>query len=221
MLAATLALLLAAQPDTPVHWECSVGGVAQAEGFLGVTRQLRADGSFIADQLDWRPRSNDGQFVRIAWVFAGDASPQVRLDSLFGMFGLARPPMGRMWAIMRADGREVSRVRVDLPRLQARDGQGRVMVNLDYRNGPAVWTSDRPTAPTPALGEASDVDVLIEEERSDVLAQVRLPMPDWAGGRREVAMLREALGEVARDFRARCRNVRVPVRGPVIVLPGR
>jgi hypothetical protein len=208
------ALLAVLQPGSPpVHWECSGGGIGRTEGFLEVFRRLHADGSFIDDQLGWRSSATGAPFNRMAWSFTGDSPGQIRLDSLFSMIALTREPAGRMRAIIRADGREVSRAQVALPRLQSRDGQGRLLVNVDYRRGPVLWTSERPTAPPPALGEARDIELGIEEEGSGtVIARIRLRMPDWSGTRREVAILRGRLDELARDFRTRCRDITVPVR---------
>lgn len=117
-----------------------------------------------------------------------------------------------MWAIIRADGRELSRDPVTLPTLETRDGLGRRVVTLDYRSGPMPGLSGPPMASLPPLGAARDVEFLIEETGGAVLARVPVRMPDWAQVRAEIGLLRTALGEDVAAYRRRCRDVVTPIR---------
>lgn len=216
-----LALLLIQAPDLPpVRWECS-RGIGQDSGLLLVVRRLGADGRFVADHLRWHVPPGDGQLSRIEWALSGNAPGAARGLWMWSHVSLSRPASGRVWAIVRADGRELSRTPVSLPRFGVWDGQGRALVMLDYRTGPAPGRPGPPTAPMPELGEARNVEILIEETSGAELARVRLAMPDWARLRREIALARNVLGEDAAAYRSRCRDITVPVRVRWEVQPGR
>jgi hypothetical protein len=215
-----LALLLIQAPDAPpVRWECS-RGMRQEGGLLMVVRRLDADGRFVADHLRWLVHPTDGQSSRIEWALSGNAPGAVRGWSMWSTVSLSRPPSGRMWAIVRADGRELSRSPVSLPPLGVRDGEGRLQVMLDYRAGPPDVFGP-PTAPMPGLGEARNVEILIEEAGGGQLARVRLAMPNWALARPEVGLARDVLGEDVAAYRTRCRDITIPVRIRWEVQPGR
>ena len=211
MLTALALLLIQAPAAPPVQWECS-RGIRQEGGVLLVVRRLGADGRFVADHLRWLLSPGDGQFSRVEWAYSGDAPDAVRGLSIWSYMSLSRPPSGRMWAIMRADGRELSRSPLSLPRLGVRDGQGRPVVMLDYRDGPAPGMSGPPTARMPSLGEARDVEILIEETGGVELARARLVMPDWALARPEIGLVRNVLGEDVAAHRTRCRDITIPVQ---------
>lgn len=220
MLTALALLLIQAPDEPPVQWECA-RGIRQESGVLMVVRRLGADGRFVADHLSWRVSRGDGQLSRVEWALSGTAPGAVRGWSMWSQMPLSRPPSGRMWAIVRADGRALSRSPVSLPRLGVRDGEGRPLVMLDYRDGPSPGMSGPPTAPMPGLGEARDVEILIEEAGGAELARVRLAMPDWALARPEIGRARNVLGEDAAAYRTRCRDITIPVRVRWEVQPGR
>jgi hypothetical protein len=126
-----------------------------------------------------------------------------------------------MSAIVRADGHELSRGPVSLHPLRARDGEGRPLVMLDYHRIPSTGLFGRPTAPMPELGEARNVEILIEEAGGARLARARLAMPDWALARPEVGLARTVLGEDAAAYRTRCRDITIPVQVRWVVEPPR
>jgi hypothetical protein len=217
---AAFALLLIQAPEVPpVQWECE-RGIRQERELLLVVRQLDADGRFVADRLRWRVFAG-GQVNLIEWALSGTAPGAVRGSSLWSTMSLSRRPSGRMWAILRADGRELSRSPVSLPRLGIRDGEGRPLVMLDYGRGPNAGLFGPPTAPMPELGEAHDVEILIAEAGGAELARVRLAMPDWALARPEILLSQQALGEDAAAYRTRCRDITIPVRVKWVVEPPR
>ena len=219
MLAALALFLIQAPEAPPVQWECE-RAVPQESGPLLVVRQLDADGRFVADHVRWRVLAG-GQLSLIEWSLSGDAPGAVRGWSLFSTVSLSRPPSRPMSAIVRADGRELSRGPVSLHPLRARDGEGRPLVLLDYHITPSTGLFGRPTAPMPALGEAHDVEILIEEAGGAELARVRLAMPDWALARPEILLSRQVLGEDAAAYRTRCRDITIPIRVKWVVEPPR
>lgn len=210
---AALALLLIQAPDVPppVQWECE-RGISQERGLLLVVRRLGADGRFVADHLRWHMAQTDGLFGRVEWSLSGDATGAVRGWSMWSQVSLSRWPTGPISAILRADGRELSRGPDSLHPLRAWDERGRPLVWVDYRNGPSPGLFDPPTASMPALGEARDVEILIEEAGGAQLARVRLAMPDWALARPEILLSQQALGEDAAAYRTRCRDITIPVQ---------
>lgn len=207
------ALLAALQPASPgFHWECS-RGTEDGGGLLLALRRLDANGRVIDDHLRWHIPQTDGLFGRIEWAIEWAAPGAIRAWSMWVRIGLSRQPAGPMWAIVRADGRELSRVAVEVPRLRSWDERGRTLLMLDYRTGPAPGMSDPPTAPMPSLGEAREVDILIEEATGGAtLARLHVPMPDWGRLSREIGLLRTALGEDVSAYRQRCRDVVTPIR---------
>ena len=211
MLAALALLLIQAPEEPPVQWECA-RGIRQENGVLMVVRRLGVDGRFVVDHLSWRVSPGDGQLSRVEWALSGTAPGAVRGWSMWSQMPLSRLPSGPMWAIVRADGRELSRSPVSLPRLGVRDGQGRPLVMLDYRTGPPDRAFGPPTAPMPGLGEARNVEILIEETGGAELARLRLAMPDWALARPEIALARNVLGEDVAAYRTRCRDITIPVQ---------
>lgn len=220
MLTALALLLIQAPHAPPVQWECA-RGIPRESGLLMVVRRLDAGGRFVADHLRWRVYAAGGQPSSVEWVLSGNAPGAVRGWSMRSTVSLSRPPSGRMWAIVRADGRELSRSPVSLPRLAVRDGEGRPLVMLDYRTGPPDGVFGPATAPMPGLGEARNVEILVEEAGGGELARVRLAMPDWALARPEAGLARNVLGEDAAAYRTRCRDITIPVRVRWEVQPGR
>ena len=204
------ALLAALQPASPpqIHWECS-RGTRSGDGLLLAIRRLDREGRPLGDHLRWHIPGNEGLHGRLEWAFAAGT---IRGWSLWSSVSLSRAPSGRMWAIIRADGRELSRVPLALPTDKTWDGLGRTMVTLDYRSGPMPGLSGPPLAPFPPLGEAREVELLIEEAGGAELARARVAMPDWDRVRPEIGLLRSALGEDAAAYRRRCRDVVTPIR---------
>jgi hypothetical protein len=211
MLAALALLRIQAPEVPPIQWECA-RDIRQEGGLLTVVRQLDADGRFVADHLRWRVFVVAGQLSWVEWGLSGSAPAAVRGWSMSSDFSLSRAPSGRMWAIVRADGRELSRSPASLHPLRAWDRQGRPRVTLDYGLGRSTGAFGQPRTAMPALEEARGVEILIEEEGGAELARVRLAMPDWALIRSVIGRVRDVLGEDAAAYRARCRDITIPVR---------
>jgi hypothetical protein len=215
---AALALLLAFQPHPEVRWACG-HSYDQPGGQFRITRQLRADGLYLVDDVFWMtPLSSE--IAGLAGWHLTDGEPRRFLTRhLSGNVVLSRRPRGALWSVVRVDGRTVGRNPIPADESVQTDAQGRLKLTLLYVERRIPGGQRTPIGHPPNLEGAGRVEMSVEEADGTVLGTVLFSLPDWAALRTTVARARPLLLADASDYLQRCWDERYPTRMPPSLSP--
>lgn len=201
-IALALTLALAQPPLDPGAWSCR-WTFRQAAGQLEVERVLGPYGAFVSHDVHWTPADPAARGSSAHWRIEDDSPWTLDSTGLVAEVALSRPTDRAIWAVLRVDGRIVSRNRLGSGRDLLRAAPGAPRISVAYWSGPR-WPGRSRTGPVPALANAASATVTAEEEGGAVLGSVQLPMPNWTQGRRQIDAGRTALARTGADFRNRC-----------------
>lgn len=213
---ASLALLLALQPDSEVRWTCG-HNYRLPGGHLRITRQLRADGRFLVDDVLWLGPLT-GEIAGLAsWRATDREPPRFLTRHLSADVILSRQPRGALWSVVRVDGRTVGRNRIPADEAVETDVEGRLHLALLYLERRSPRGRRTPIGRPPNLEGARSVEMRVEEADGTLLGTALLSLPDWAGLRATMTRARPLLQADSSDYRRRCRDEESPTPMPVPV----